>query len=54
MESWVNELIKNNNMTRKEWQNVKAIIGGIWDYAFRKGYISKNQLIKLEKRLPVN
>ena len=42
LESWANELIKDNNMTRKEWQNVKVIIGGIWDFAHRKGYISKN------------
>lgn len=42
LESWTNELIKDNNMTRKEWQNVKVIIGGIWDFAHRKGYISKN------------
>ena len=42
LESWANELIKDHNMTRKEWQNVKVIIGGIWDFAHRKGYISNN------------
>lgn len=42
LESWANILIKNNNMTRKEWQNVKVIIGGIWDYTFRSGLIKTN------------
>lgn len=42
LESWANCLIKDNNMTRKEWQNVKVIIGGIWDYTFRKNLIKTN------------
>lgn len=42
LESWANSLIKNHNMTRKEWQNVKVIIGGIWDFAFRSGVIKSN------------
>jgi hypothetical protein len=42
LESWANSLIKDNNMTRKEWQNVKVIIGGIWDYTYRKNLIKTN------------
>lgn len=42
LESWANSLIKDNNMTRKEWQNVKVIIGGIWDYTFRSNLIKTN------------
>lgn len=39
LESWVNNLIKECNLTRKEWQNLKTIIGGIWSYAFKTGII---------------
>jgi integrase len=42
LEEWANNLIKSNNMTRKEWQNIKTVISGIWDYAYRSGYISQN------------
>lgn len=42
LESWANSLIKDNNMTRKEWQNVKVLIGGIWDYTFRSNMINSN------------
>lgn len=42
LEEWANGLVKNNNMTRKEWQNIKVIIGGIWDYAYRNGNIKTN------------
>lgn len=42
LEEWANGLVKNHNMTRKEWQNVKVIIGGIWDYAYRNGNIKTN------------
>ena len=42
LEEWANVLVKNNNMTRKEWQNVKVIIGGIWDFAYRNGNIKIN------------
>lgn len=43
LESWANGLIKEHNLTRKEWQNLKTIIGGIWSYAFRTGIIKINQ-----------
>lgn len=42
LESWANNLIKEHNLTRKEWQNLKTIIGGIWSYAFRSGTIKTN------------
>lgn len=42
LESWANGLVKEHNLTRKEWQNLKTIIGGIWNYAFRTGIIKIN------------
>ncbi len=39
LESWANELIKDNNMTKKEWQNVKVIIKGIWEFAYEKNIV---------------
>lgn len=42
LESWANDLIKEHNLTRKEWQNLKTIIGGIWSYAFKTGIIRTN------------
>lgn len=42
LESWANSLIKEYNLTRKEWQNLKTIIGGIWNYAFRTGVVKVN------------
>ncbi|WP_143321656.1 site-specific integrase [Clostridium sp. HBUAS56010] len=42
LESWANSLIKDHNLTRKEWQNLKTIINGIWTYAFRTGVVKIN------------
>ncbi len=42
LESWANELIKDNNMTKKEWQNVKVIIKGIWEFAYEKNIVNQN------------
>lgn len=49
LESWANSLIKEHNLTRKEWQNLKTIIGGIWSYAFKTGIIKTNiwELVKI-------
>lgn len=42
LEPWANSLIKDYNLTRKEWQNLKTIINGIWTYAFRTGIVKIN------------
>lgn len=42
LESWANGLIKKHTLTRKEWQNLKTILNGIWNYAFRTGVIRTN------------
>lgn len=37
-----NSIVKENNLTRKEWTNVKTILKGMFEYAFEKGYINTN------------
>ena len=48
LESWANSLIKKHNMTRKEWQNVKVITAGIWDFAYRNGFIKANPWVNIK------
>ena len=36
LESECNRIVKENNMSRKEWYNVKTILNGMFDYAVRK------------------
>lgn len=42
LESWANSLIKDYNLTRKEWQNLKTIINGVWTFAYRTSVIKNN------------
>jgi len=42
LEQLCNSLIKEHNLTRKEWGNVKTILKGMYDYAYRRNYIIKN------------
>ena len=37
-----NILVKENHLSSKEWQNVKTILFGMFDYAYEKGYIDNN------------
>lgn len=37
-----NLLIKQYNLSSKEWQNIKTILSGMFDYAFQKGWIKSN------------
>lgn len=37
-----NILVKENHLSSKEWQNVKTILFGMFDYAFEKHYIDDN------------
>ena len=44
LEQECNRIIKENNLTRKEWTNAKTILNGMYKYAIRKKYISENPL----------
>ena len=37
-----NLLVKNNALSSREWQNVKTILSGMFDFAFKKHYIEEN------------
>ena len=39
-----NSIVKENNLTNKEWVNVKTILKGMFEYAYEKGYIDKNPM----------
>lgn len=42
LEEWANALIKKYNMTRKEWQNIKTVISGMFKYAVKRDWLTSN------------
>ncbi len=44
LESECNRLVKEYSMSRKEWNNVKTILKGCFEYAVRKKYITDNPM----------
>lgn len=44
LESECNRLVKEYSMSRKEWNNVKTILRGCFEYAVRKKYIADNPM----------
>lgn len=44
LEMECNRIIREFNLTRKNWVNAKTILNGMFDYAKRKKYIEKNPL----------
>lgn len=48
LQSECNGLVKKFNMTQKEWQNVKTIINGMFEYAFDKHLINENPCDRLK------
>lgn len=44
LESECNRLVKEYSMSRKEWNNVKTILLGCFEYAVRKKYIADNPM----------
>jgi len=42
LEAICNTIVKDHNLSYKEWTNIKGIIKGMFDYACRKKYISVN------------
>ena len=47
LETEFNRIVKEGNLTRKEWTNVKTIPNGMFEYAVRKGYLDKNPMEKV-------
>lgn len=48
LQSECNRLVKKYNMTRREWQNVKTIVSGMFEYAFDKHLLKENPCEKLK------
>lgn len=48
LQSECNQLVKKYNMTRREWQNVKTIINGMFEYAYEKHFIKENPCERLK------
>ena len=42
LESECNRIVKEFNLARKEWGNVKTILNGMFVYAVRKKYLHEN------------
>lgn len=48
LETECNRIIKDFNLTRKEWCNVKTILYGMFEYAVRKKYLTNNPLKEIQ------
>lgn len=44
LEKELNRIVKENQLSRKEWVNLKTILRGVFSYALRKRYITQNPL----------
>ncbi len=44
LEQMCNNLVKEHNLSNKEWGNVRTIIKGMFEFAYRKRYISVNPM----------
>ena len=48
LEKECNRIVKEFNLSRKEWCNVKTILNGMFEYAVRKKYLSENPVNKVQ------
>lgn len=48
LEKECNRIVKEFNLSRKEWVNVKTILKGMYEYAFRKKYLPDNPMEKVK------
>lgn len=48
LEQEANRIVKDYNLSRKEWCNVKTILNGMYKYAIRKKYLSENPMDKVQ------
>ena len=48
LESECNRIIREFNLSRKEWGNVKTILKGMFEYAVRKKYLTENPMSKIQ------
>lgn len=48
LEQECNRIVKEYNLSRKEWCNVKTILNGMYEYAVRKKYLADNPMSKVQ------
>ena len=48
LESECNRIVRENNLPRKEWTNIKTILKGMYEYAVRKKYLTENPMDKVK------
>lgn len=48
LETECNRIIREFNLTRKEWCNIKTILIGMFEYALRKKYVTENLMSKVQ------
>ena len=48
MQAVCNGIVREHNMTSKEWVNLKTVVGGMFAYAEEKGYISDNPMRRVK------
>ncbi len=48
LETECNRIVKDFNLPRKEWCNIKTILNGMFEYAVRKKYLSENPMDKVK------
>lgn len=48
LEQECNRIVKEFNLSRKEWCNIKTILNGMYTYAMRKKYITENPVDRVQ------
>lgn len=48
LETECNRIVKDFNLPRKEWGNIKTILNGMFEYAVRKKYLPDNPMDKVQ------
>lgn len=48
LEQICNSIVKSNNLSNKEWGNLRTIIKGMFEFAYRKKYISSNPMLNVK------
>ncbi|HBI62144.1 MAG TPA: hypothetical protein DDY31_13195 [Lachnospiraceae bacterium] len=48
LEEECNRIVKEYNLTRKEWYNIRVILRGSFEYAYKKNYLSDNIMEKIK------
>lgn len=48
LETECNRIVKEFNMSRKEWGNVRSVLNGMYEYAVRRKYLTENLVQKIK------